>query len=68
MKKPVQSDTPANPRQFPHTREGVPSPGIASVNAEGSYGLIVAFIDGTYAMYPVEELMELRPHREKLER
>lgn len=42
-------------------------PRIARVTQEGSYGLILVFNDGTYAMYPVEELLELRPHRATVE-
>jgi len=67
MKKPVQSDLPANRRQFRPTREEAMFTGIASVTTEGSYGLVVIFTDGTYAMYPVEELLELRPHRESVQ-
>jgi hypothetical protein len=31
---------------------------------EGKDGLIVKFSDGTVAGYVIEELLELRPHRE----
>ena len=68
MKKPVQSDAPANRRQFRPTREVALPKGIASVTMEGPYGLVVTFTDATYAMYPVEELLELRPHRESLQK
>ena len=40
--------------------------GIVSVEQDGEEGLIVRFTDGTEAAYVVEELLELRPHREKL--
>ena len=44
MKKPVQSDLPADRRQFRPTREEAMPTGIAST-AEGSYGLVVIFTD-----------------------
>jgi hypothetical protein len=40
---------------------------ILSVELESQEGLIVAFSDGTTAGYVVEELLELRPHREPVE-
>ena len=40
---------------------------IVSVEIEGDDGLIVTFSDATEAAYVVEELLELRPHREPIE-
>jgi hypothetical protein len=37
---------------------------ILSVKQDGGDGLIVTFSDGTVGAYVVEELLELRPHRE----
>jgi hypothetical protein len=37
---------------------------INSVEQDGAYGLIVTFSDGTTGAYVIEELLELRPHRE----
>jgi hypothetical protein len=37
---------------------------ITSVERDGDDGLIVTFSDGTTGAYVVEELLELRPHRE----
>jgi hypothetical protein len=37
---------------------------ILSVKHDGGDGLIVTFSDGTVGAYVVEELLELRPHRE----
>jgi hypothetical protein len=36
----------------------------AEVDADGD-GIIVTFSDGTHAGYVVEELLEMRPHRER---
>lgn len=40
---------------------------IVRVEVEGDDGLIVTFSDATVAAYVVEELLELRPHRESIE-
>ena len=37
---------------------------MQSANLEGDDGLIVTFSDGTTAAFVVEELLDLRPHRE----
>jgi hypothetical protein len=39
---------------------------ILTVERDGEDGLIVTFSDGTAAGYVVEELTELRPHREPI--
>jgi hypothetical protein len=39
---------------------------IARVEMDHSDGIIVTFSDGTIAGYVVEELLELRPHREPI--
>jgi hypothetical protein len=39
---------------------------IAHVAMDHSDGIIVTFSDGTIAGYVVEELLELRPHREPI--
>jgi hypothetical protein len=39
---------------------------IVSVERDGNDGLLVDFSDGTTAAYVVEELLELRPHREPI--
>ena len=43
---------------------------IVHVEREDAYGIIVTFSDRTIGAYVVEELLELRPHREpvKVER
>jgi len=38
---------------------------ILGVQQDGCDGLIVTFSDGTVGAYVVEELLELRPHRER---
>jgi hypothetical protein len=38
---------------------------ILSVERDGDDGLIVDFSDGTTGAYVVEELLELRPYRER---
>jgi len=38
---------------------------IVMMEREGGYGLIVSFSDGTTASFVVEELLELRPYRER---
>jgi hypothetical protein len=38
---------------------------IVSVKLEGEYGLIVTFSDGTDDAFTVEELLELRPYRDR---
>jgi hypothetical protein len=40
---------------------------ILTVERDGEDGLIVMFSDGTTGAYVVEELLELRPHREPTE-
>jgi hypothetical protein len=40
--------------------------GISALELEGGEGLLVQFTDGTLAGYTVEELLELRPLRERL--
>jgi hypothetical protein len=40
---------------------------IVRVKQDGVDGLVVTFSDGTIAGYVVEELLQLRPHREPLE-
>jgi hypothetical protein len=37
---------------------------ILTLERDGDDGMIVTFSDGTTAAYVVEELIELRPHRE----
>jgi hypothetical protein len=39
---------------------------ILTVEQDGDDGVIVTFSDGTTAGYVVEELLELRPHREPI--
>jgi hypothetical protein len=39
---------------------------ILTVEIEDGDGLLVTFSDGTVAGYVVEELLDLRPHRERL--
>ena len=39
---------------------------ILRVEQEEDYGITVTFSDGTVARYPVEELLELRPHRDPI--
>lgn len=39
---------------------------IVKVEQEGSEGMLVTFSDGTIAGYVIEELLELRPIREKV--
>jgi hypothetical protein len=39
---------------------------IVKVEGEGKDGVLVTFSDGTIAGYVVEELLELRPVREKV--
>jgi hypothetical protein len=41
---------------------------ILTVERDGEDGLIVTFSDGTIAGYVAEELLELRPHREPVNR
>jgi hypothetical protein len=41
---------------------------ILTVERDDPDGLIVTFSDGTSGAYLVEELLELRPHREPTER
>ena len=38
---------------------------IVSVEIDGADGLIVAFSDGTQGAYVIEELLGLRPNRER---
>jgi hypothetical protein len=38
---------------------------IIHVERDDSDGIIVTFSDGTIGAYVVEELLELRPHRER---
>jgi hypothetical protein len=38
---------------------------ILTVERDGKDGLIVTFSDGTQSGYVVEELLEMRPHRER---
>jgi hypothetical protein len=38
---------------------------ILSVELDGTDGLIVTFSDGTTGAYVAEELLELRPYRER---
>ena len=40
---------------------------ILTAERDGDDGLIVTFSDGTTGAYVVEELLELRPHRELVE-
>jgi hypothetical protein len=40
---------------------------ILTTERDGDDGLIVTFSDGTTGAYVVEELLELRPHRERVE-
>jgi hypothetical protein len=37
---------------------------ILTVEQEDDYGIILTFSDGTSAGYVIEELLEMRPHRE----
>jgi hypothetical protein len=39
---------------------------IVTVEREDPSGIIVTFSDGTIGAYVVEELLELRPHREPI--
>lgn len=39
---------------------------IVDVERYASEGIVVTFSDGTRAAYVVEELLELRPHREPI--
>jgi hypothetical protein len=39
---------------------------ILSVEQEEDYGITLTFSDGTVARYAVEELLELRPHRDPI--
>lgn len=39
---------------------------LVAVELDGDDGLVVTFSDGTIDAYVVEELLELRPHRERL--
>jgi hypothetical protein len=39
---------------------------ILTTEPDGVDGLIVTFSDGTTGAYVVEELLELRPHRERV--
>ena len=39
---------------------------IVSIEKDGDDGIIVTFSDGTWGAYVVEELLELRPHREPI--
>jgi hypothetical protein len=39
---------------------------ILSVEREAGYGLMLTFSDGTRSTYVVEELLELRPYREQV--
>lgn len=49
-----------------HLRESnVDQPQILNVERDGDDGLLVAFSDQTIGAYVVEELLELRPIREK---
>ena len=41
---------------------------IINVEIDGDDGIIVTFSDGTSAGYVVEELLELRPYREPMNR
>ena len=38
---------------------------IAAIGLDGADGMVVKFSDGTTAGYVVEELLELRPNRER---
>jgi hypothetical protein len=38
---------------------------ILKIEQDGDDGLIVTFSDGTVGAYVVEELLELRPHRDQ---
>jgi hypothetical protein len=40
---------------------------IIRVEEDGPDGIIVTFSDGTFGAYVVEELLELRPHRETVQ-
>jgi hypothetical protein len=48
-------------------RVGLGEVNIVRVEVEGDDGLIVTFSDGTISTYVVEELLELRAHRELIE-
>ncbi|MGB0073270.1 MAG: hypothetical protein WBA18_01530 [Terracidiphilus sp.] len=39
---------------------------ILTTEPDGDYGLIVTFSDGTTGAYVAEELLELRPYRERV--
>ena len=39
---------------------------IVALEKDGDDGVIVTFSDGTWGAYVVDELLELRPHREKV--
>jgi hypothetical protein len=39
---------------------------ILGVEREAGYGLMLTFSDGTRSAYVVEELLELRPYREQV--
>jgi hypothetical protein len=41
---------------------------ILTLERDGDDGLLVTFSDGTIAGYVTEELLELRPHREPVNR
>jgi hypothetical protein len=41
---------------------------ILAVERDGDDGLVVTFSDGTTGAYVVEELLDLRPHRELTEK
>ena len=55
------------PLQFPRLRQKPLSPGIVTITRQSAYGFLITFSDGTYARYVVEELLELRPHRDMLD-
>ena len=55
------------PLPFPKLKQKPLSPAIITVSRHGLYGLVITFTDGTYAKYVVEELLELRPHRDMLD-
>jgi hypothetical protein len=39
---------------------------LLTVELDGHDGLVVTFSDGTTSGYVIEELLKLRPHRERL--
>jgi hypothetical protein len=41
--------------------------GIINVEKDDPDGIIVTFSDGTYGAYVVEELLDLRPYRERVQ-